>query len=347
MKRTQRRKGLHQPSPASTLSSPLYERILQFRALRCLRQQGTDVRTFAQRFSDAAEGLGFNHAALKDMFNSVLDEPLSWWRMRGLDHLPFGEFVGFLARSPASEAGAPPVAVTTRPGGCSRACSSPGAHGAHSIGGQWSCSAPSDVGWSCSAPSCGRWSSSTSSGGRRGCGIPVSETEEEEEGFFHPSRPGGRSRALCWPGSRPWATPAPRPAGLFLRPRPGHPPGILLGRSLPGSFLRSRPGYPPGFLFSRILPGSSRHGHPPGFLFSRILPGSSRHDHPPGFLFGRILHGPSLRLRPGSLPGSLDCVSLPGSTLPSLPRHAELPCWHWLGFLPSLPPSLPPSPLFY
>ncbi len=103
--------GLHQPSPASTLSSPLYECILQFRALRCLRQQGTDVRMFAQRFSDAAEGLGFNHAALMDMFNSVLDEPLSWWRMRGLDHLPFGEFVGFLARSPATEAGAPPVAV--------------------------------------------------------------------------------------------------------------------------------------------------------------------------------------------------------------------------------------------
>ncbi len=111
MKRTQRKKGLYQPSPASTLSSPLYEGILQFRALRCLRQQGTDVRTFAQRFSDTAEGLGFNHAALKDMFNSVLDEPLSWWRMRGLDHLPFWEFVGFLTRSPATEAGAPPVAV--------------------------------------------------------------------------------------------------------------------------------------------------------------------------------------------------------------------------------------------
>ncbi len=80
-------------------------------ALSCLRQQGTDIRTFAQRFSDAAEELGFNHAALKDMFNSVLDEPLNWWRMRGLDHLLFGVFVGFLARSPATEAGAPPVAV--------------------------------------------------------------------------------------------------------------------------------------------------------------------------------------------------------------------------------------------
>ncbi len=29
--------------------------------------------------------------------------------MRGLDHLSFGEFVGFLARSPAEEAGALPV----------------------------------------------------------------------------------------------------------------------------------------------------------------------------------------------------------------------------------------------
>ncbi len=75
MKRTQRRKGFHRPPPASTLSSPLFDRILQFRALSCLRQQGTDIRRFAQEFSDAAEGLGFNHAALKDMFNSVLDEP--------------------------------------------------------------------------------------------------------------------------------------------------------------------------------------------------------------------------------------------------------------------------------
>ncbi len=110
--RTQRRKGLHRPPPASTLSSPLYERILQFRALSCLRQQGTDVRMFAQQFSDAAEGLGFNHAALKDMFNSVLDEPLNWWRMRGLDHLTFVGFIDFLARQvnpPAEEAAAPPV----------------------------------------------------------------------------------------------------------------------------------------------------------------------------------------------------------------------------------------------
>ncbi len=36
-------------------------------------------------------------------------EPLSWWRMRGLDHLTFGEFVDALARSPAKVAGVPQV----------------------------------------------------------------------------------------------------------------------------------------------------------------------------------------------------------------------------------------------
>ncbi len=102
MKRTQRRKGLHRPPPASTLSSSLYERILQFKALSWM---------FAQKFSDAAKDLGFNYAALKDLFNSALDEPLNWWRMRGLDHLSFGEFVEFLARSPAKEAGVPQVAA--------------------------------------------------------------------------------------------------------------------------------------------------------------------------------------------------------------------------------------------
>ncbi len=103
--RTQRRKGLHHP-PASTLSSPLYQRILQFKALSSLRQQGTDVRRFALEFRGAAEGLGFNDPALKDLFNSALDEPLNWWRMRGLDHLTFGGFGDFLTRSPAMEAAA-------------------------------------------------------------------------------------------------------------------------------------------------------------------------------------------------------------------------------------------------
>ncbi len=59
-------------------------------------------------FSGAAEGLGYNDEALKDLFNSALDEPLSWWR-EGLDHLTFGEFVEALGRSPAKVAGVPQV----------------------------------------------------------------------------------------------------------------------------------------------------------------------------------------------------------------------------------------------
>ncbi len=73
--RTQRRMGSHRP-PAPNVSSPLYQRILQFQALSSLRQQGTDVRKFDLRFSGAAEGLGYNDAVLKDLFNSALEEPL-------------------------------------------------------------------------------------------------------------------------------------------------------------------------------------------------------------------------------------------------------------------------------
>ncbi len=70
------------------------------------------MRRFALEFSGAAEGLGFNEAALKDLFNSALDEPLNWWRMRGLDHLTFVGFIDFIARQvnlPAEEAAAPTV----------------------------------------------------------------------------------------------------------------------------------------------------------------------------------------------------------------------------------------------
>ncbi len=41
------------------------------------------MRRFALEFSGAAEGLGFNEAALKDLFNSALDEPLNCWRIEG------------------------------------------------------------------------------------------------------------------------------------------------------------------------------------------------------------------------------------------------------------------------
>ncbi len=67
------------------------------------------MRKFALKFSGAAEGLGYNDAALNDLFNSALDEALNWWRMKGLDHLTFGEYVEFLAHSPAKVAGVPQV----------------------------------------------------------------------------------------------------------------------------------------------------------------------------------------------------------------------------------------------
>ncbi len=69
------------------------------------------MRKFALEFSGAAEGLGYNEAALKDLFNSALDELLSWWKMRGQDHLTFGEFVEFLVRSSAKVAGVPSLAA--------------------------------------------------------------------------------------------------------------------------------------------------------------------------------------------------------------------------------------------
>ncbi len=122
--RIQQRRGLGR-SPPATISSPLYQRILQYEALSSCRQQGNDVRRFAVEFSGAAEGLGYNDEALKDLFNSTLDEPLSWWRMSGLDHLTFGEFVESLARSPAKVAGVPQV-VGDRVH--SRARSAPWAH---------------------------------------------------------------------------------------------------------------------------------------------------------------------------------------------------------------------------
>ncbi len=69
------------------------------------------MRSFALKLSGAAEGLGFNEAAIKDLFNSALDEPLNWWMMR--DRLTFVGFTNFLARQgnpQAEEASVPPAA---------------------------------------------------------------------------------------------------------------------------------------------------------------------------------------------------------------------------------------------
>ncbi len=63
--------GLRRPPP-STLSSPLYERILQFKTLSSLRQQGTDMRRFALEFSGAAEGLGCNSLLCDTIYIYIL-----------------------------------------------------------------------------------------------------------------------------------------------------------------------------------------------------------------------------------------------------------------------------------
>ncbi len=82
-------------------------------------------------------GLGTMRQALKDLFNSALDE-----RMRGQDHLTFGEFVEFLARSPdkvadvpqvvGDKAAAPPVVgdeAAVSPVAADEAAAHPGIHG--------------------------------------------------------------------------------------------------------------------------------------------------------------------------------------------------------------------------
>ncbi|RXN06725.1 thioredoxin domain-containing 3 -like protein [Labeo rohita] len=96
--RTQNRKGSHHP-PASNVYSPLYQCMLQLEALSSLLQRGTDLREFALEFRSAADGLGYNDSALKDLFNYALDEPISHWRMLGSEHLSFEGFVEYLVRS--------------------------------------------------------------------------------------------------------------------------------------------------------------------------------------------------------------------------------------------------------
>ncbi len=76
--RTQWKKGLSRP-PVSTLSSPLYQRMLQLNALSSLRQRGTDLREFALEFRNIAEGLGYNDSALKDLFKGIVHFEIKIW----------------------------------------------------------------------------------------------------------------------------------------------------------------------------------------------------------------------------------------------------------------------------
>jgi len=57
------------------MDCPLYERIMKVSALGSLRQEGRNVREFAQDFFFTSEGLGLGKIALKDLFNYALDKP--------------------------------------------------------------------------------------------------------------------------------------------------------------------------------------------------------------------------------------------------------------------------------
>ncbi len=115
-----------------------------------------------------------------DLFNSALMSPSTGGGRGGLDHFSFGEFVEFLARSAAIKAGVPQVAAD-------EAATPP-------VSADEAAAPPVVVDGAVAPPS----------GGRRSCGIALSETkEEEEEGFFHPSRPGGRSSLVLVLARRP------------------------------------------------------------------------------------------------------------------------------------------------
>ncbi|ROI84236.1 hypothetical protein DPX16_20008 [Anabarilius grahami] len=72
------------------------ERLDQLRALRGLRQEGWEVGCFAKVFWTMAVRLGYNDAALKEVFNCCLDDPLPQCEMEGLRILDFWRFAAYL-----------------------------------------------------------------------------------------------------------------------------------------------------------------------------------------------------------------------------------------------------------
>lgn len=68
------------------------ERLARQLGLAALRQQGLDVRAFAQTFRTIARGLDYQDPALKDIFNLCLDDPLPQWEIEQLRVLDFWNF---------------------------------------------------------------------------------------------------------------------------------------------------------------------------------------------------------------------------------------------------------------
>ncbi|XP_067270743.1 calphotin-like [Pseudorasbora parva] len=74
----------------------LRERVARHRCLSALRQEGLGIGGFAQFFWTMAVGLDYNDAALKDIFNTCLDDPLPAWEMDSLRSLDFWGFSRYL-----------------------------------------------------------------------------------------------------------------------------------------------------------------------------------------------------------------------------------------------------------
>ncbi|XP_067300869.1 calphotin-like [Pseudorasbora parva] len=74
----------------------LRETVARHRCLSALRQEGLGIGGFAQFFWTMAVGLDYNDAALKDIFNTCLDDPLPAWEMDSLRSLDFWGFSRYL-----------------------------------------------------------------------------------------------------------------------------------------------------------------------------------------------------------------------------------------------------------
>ncbi len=72
------------------------ERLARQRGLGALRQQGREVRAFAQFFWTMSRGLDYQDAALKDIFNLCLDNPLPQWEMEQIRILDFWDFSNYV-----------------------------------------------------------------------------------------------------------------------------------------------------------------------------------------------------------------------------------------------------------
>lgn len=72
------------------------ERGARLKALRDLRQQGLEVRAFAQFFWTMSRGLEYQEPALKEVFNLALDDPLPQWEIEQLKILDFWDFANYV-----------------------------------------------------------------------------------------------------------------------------------------------------------------------------------------------------------------------------------------------------------